>query len=89
MAKFQLYGNLENLVGEGSGIDLDASTVAEGLRLLVERFPSLASELLDEQGETNPYYNLLVNGQRVEFLQGLETEIGQEDEVSIFPPIAA
>lgn len=89
MAKFRLYGNLENLVDEGPGLELDASTVEEGIRLLVERFPALASELLDEDGETNPYYSLLVNGQRVEFLQGLDTEIGEEDEVSIFPPIAA
>jgi molybdopterin synthase sulfur carrier subunit len=43
---------------------------------------------LDESGELRHFVNIYVNGEDVQFLQGLETPIAGSDEVSIVPAVA-
>lgn len=39
-------------------------------------------------GKIKPYVIILKNGRHIQHLNGLETEIGKGDTISIFPPIA-
>ncbi len=89
MAIFSVFGNLEPLVRHHKKIELDCHTVQEGINQLVTRFTDLRGELVLENGEFNSYYSVLVNGENIEFLDGLGTALGTSDEITIFPPIAA
>lgn len=89
MAKFSLFGNLESLVGHHKKIEVDCITVQEGINQLADRFAGLRGELILEDGDFNSYYSILVNGERIEFLDGFATRLVSSDEVTIFPPIAA
>jgi molybdopterin converting factor small subunit len=89
MANFKLYGNLEPLVNGEQPLDLDVSTVGAAIDELVKRFPLLIGELVHTNGEFNRYYSVLINGEMMEFLDDLDTELVLSDTVTIFPPTAA
>ncbi len=89
MATFSVFGNLEPQVGHRKKIELNCFTVREGINQLVARFNELRGELVLENGDLNSYYSVLINGEKIEFLDGLDTELETSDEVTIFPPIAA
>jgi molybdopterin synthase subunit MoaD len=44
--------------------------------------------LCDESGEVRRFVNIFVNDEDIRFLQGLDTELKEGDEVSIIPAIA-
>lgn len=88
MATFKLYGNLEPLVSD-QPLEVQAVTVRAAIVELVQRFPALVGELVQSNGEYNRYYTLIVNGEMMEFLDDLNTQLAPTDEVTIFPPIAA
>ena len=89
MATFKLYGNLEPLVNGNQPLEVQAATVRAAIDELVQRFPTLAGELVQSSGEYNRYYTLIVNGEMMEFLDDLNTQLAPTDEVTIFPPTAA
>ena len=47
-----------------------------------------ASQLLTDEGELNRFVNVYVNGQDVRYLDGLETPVGERDEVRLLPAMA-
>ena len=55
---------------------------------LEERFPGFEDRLCDEKGELRNFVNVYVNGEDVRFLQGLETELKDGDEISVVPAVA-
>ena len=69
-------------------LDLDGGSVGEVVTTLVEQFPSLRGQLLTEDGELNRFVNVYVNGQDVRYLEGLETPVGERDEVRLLPAMA-
>jgi len=48
----------------------------------------IKARLCDESGELRRFVNIFVNDEDIRFLQGLDTEIKEGDEVSIVPAIA-
>ncbi len=49
-------------------------------------YPELA--LFDETGDLREYISVLKNGQNILHLEGLDTEVGPDDRISLFPPVA-
>ncbi|MBA7714812.1 hypothetical protein ES703_123844 [subsurface metagenome] len=41
-----------------------------------------------DNGKVKPYIIILKNGRHIQHLDGLETELKEDDTISIFPPIA-
>lgn len=68
---------------EGSG-----ATVGALVEDLERRFPGIRDRICDEQGRVRRFVNLYVNGDDIRFLQQLDTQIKDGDEVSIVPAIA-
>jgi molybdopterin synthase sulfur carrier subunit len=72
----------------------DVLTVAQGGRLadfidaLEQEYPGLKERLCDDGGELRRFVNIFVNGEDVRFLDGLDTEVKEGDEVSIVPAVA-
>ncbi|MBE3086214.1 MAG: MoaD/ThiS family protein [Actinobacteria bacterium] len=69
-------------------VNIVASTVLEAVRKLVEEYPVLRDEVLDENLNLKNDYIYLLNGRNVEFLQKGDTPLKDGDKISIFPPIA-
>jgi len=69
-------------------IEVDGSTIGAAVRSLVGRHPGLAEQLLTPDGELHRFVNVYLNGQDVRYLSGLETPVGERDEIRLLPAIA-
>jgi len=58
------------------------------LKALWEANPNLANYVLDTQGGLNAGIQLLVGGRHLDFLQGLDTPVGDVDDFMLIPPLA-
>lgn len=67
--------------------DIPAATVGELLTELGRRYPALWPVLEQRRGD-RPYVKVMVNGRLAEQLQGLDTPLGPDDQVGVFPPVA-
>jgi sulfur-carrier protein len=65
----------------------DASTVGEVLDGLYERYDGLR-ERIAEDGGLRRFVNVYVEGEDIRFLDGLDTEVEDGDEVTILPAVA-
>ncbi|MCS6844910.1 MAG: MoaD family protein [Caldilineales bacterium] len=54
---------------------------------MVERWPDLRRELLDDEGRLLSRVHVMINGRGVEFMDGLETVIPPNANITIFPPV--
>ena len=86
MAVIKVFGQLRRLAGAAM-FQLEGETVREILDRLCAGKPDLRAAIFDEQG-MKPYVRVIVGGRDVELSQKLDTPIGPQDQVSIFPPIA-
>jgi len=66
----------------------DGSTVDDFLKYVKERWGvELATRLFHPDSmEVLPYVRVMVNGQSINFLEGMETPLKEGDEVLILPP---
>jgi MoaD family protein len=74
-------------VGGARELEAEGSTVAEVIEDLVERYPPLASQLLQD-GELAPFVNVYVGGEDVRTRDGLDTEVGDGDQLILLPAMA-
>ncbi|MEO8570589.1 MAG: ubiquitin-like small modifier protein 1 [Chloroflexota bacterium] len=75
-------------VGGVKSLELDGETIRLVVDALVARHPSLASQLLTEDGNLNRFVNVFVNGQDVRYMSGLDTPVAPADEVRLLPAMA-
>ena len=68
----------------------DGSTMEDFLRYLKGRWgEQLSTHLFDpDSGAVLPYVRIMVNGQTIQFLDGMETPLAEGDEVLILPPVS-
>ena len=86
----RLYASLRELAGERD-IDValpEGATIGDLLNRLVELRPNLAHRLLDADGNIPRHVNVFVNGRDIRYLNGLDTPLMANDEVTILPPAA-
>lgn len=90
MMEVRFYATLRDIVGGRSvEVELEAgATMQELLHRLFEQFPKLKPRVIDEDGELRHAVNIFVNGRSIRFLEGLDTELQPDDDLSIFPPVA-
>ncbi|MFL2664636.1 MAG: ubiquitin-like small modifier protein 1 [Dehalococcoidia bacterium] len=55
---------------------------------LDNNYPGLKNRLIDSSGEIFGFVNIYVNGEDVKYLNGLETELSNSDEITIVPAVA-
>lgn len=79
---------LRKVTNDKDRVEVDAENLADMVDAMEEQFPGIKERLLDESGELRHFVNIYVNGEDVQFLQGLETSIAGSDEVSIVPAVA-
>lgn len=79
---------LRKLTSDQDEVSIEASTVAQLLDALEEKYPGLKERICDENGNPRRFINLYVNNEDIRFLQGLDTPLKEDDTVSIIPAIA-
>jgi molybdopterin synthase sulfur carrier subunit len=78
---------LRTLTGGAESVDLEAKNVRELVEALEANHSGMKDRLMDEKG-VRRFVNLYVGEEDIRFLDGLDTELKDGDEVSIVPAIA-
>ncbi len=66
---------------------------AESIRGLLEKLKQnygrrfIETVINEETGELKRFYQCMVNGKRIELLEGYETKLNDGDSVALFPPV--
>ena len=72
--------------GEGEA-EVEGGTVGEVLDALFERYEELRDRICDD-GDLRRFVNVYVGGEDIRFLNGLDTEVSDGDDVKILPAVA-
>ncbi len=86
--KVKIPTPLRSLTKEQDTVAVEGANLADVVLQLEESFPGMRDRLCDETGELRRFVNVYVNGEDVRFLSGLQTTLGEGDEVSIVPAVA-
>lgn len=79
---------LRPLTGGNSDVDVTATTVRDALAELERRHPGIAAKILDGAGMVKPFIRIYVGPDDIGSLSGLDTNVGERDEIAIIPAIA-
>ena len=88
MSTVRIPAVLRPSVGGVRELELPGSSIGEVVRELVAKHPGLGGQLLAPDGGLNRYVNVYLNGQDVRYLEGLDTPVGDRDEVRLLPAMA-
>jgi molybdopterin synthase sulfur carrier subunit len=69
-------------------VSVDAATVGEVFTTLVERYPGLRGNLLDDSGSLHKFVNVYKDDDDIRYLEGLDTKLADGDVLSILPAVA-
>lgn len=69
-------------------LSASGSTIAELLEDILARYPALQSHLFDAKGELRRHFNIFVNGVHLRELNGLETNLKEDDKVILMASAA-
>ena len=80
--------SLQELTNDQASVEVEASNFNELFDVLEASYPGIKNRLCDEQGKPRRFVNFYLNTEDIRFLQGVETELQDGNEVSIVPAVA-
>jgi len=82
-----LYGTLAKITGEKTA-DLEASNLKDAVSTLITKYgEQFRNRIYNEKGNLRRFVNIYVNGKDIRFLDHLDTELNDEDKISIIPAV--
>ena len=69
-------------------VSVDGATVGEVFTALVEQYPGLRGNLLDDAGGLHKFVNVYKDDDDIRYLDGLDTKLADGDVLSILPAVA-
>jgi molybdopterin converting factor small subunit len=87
MVAVRIPPTLRAEVGGARELSAAGSTVAAVLEDIVDRFPALRSQLLDD-GELASYVNVYVGGEDIRTRDGVDTPVSDGDQLILLPAMA-
>ena len=80
--------NLSN--GERSvNIELDEnSTILDSINKLNDIYSGISAKIIDENNSLHNFVNIFMDGEDVRYMQGVDTKLIPESEISIVPAVA-
>ncbi len=87
--KVKLFANFREKAGEAS-VEIDADLTGDLLVELAGRYERLGELILastEPEVTTKDGVTVMLNGRNIRFLDGMSTELEEEDTLAIFPPI--
>jgi molybdopterin synthase sulfur carrier subunit len=88
--KVNFFATLRQITGQKTvEFDLpDYVTAQQVLDAVIERFPAMRRDLLDENGQLHRHCHMFINGRGVPFLlEKMNTVVNPGDTVNIFPAV--
>ncbi len=87
--RVKIFATLRQLVGDHEvEVRVDVGdTVYNVLKKLVTEYPALREHVLDDADNLQGSIVVLMNGRRIEFLDGLNSTIQETDQLALFPPV--
>ena len=86
--KVRIPTPLRKLTKDQTEVEAAGSTIRDVVDDLEKQFPGFKERMCDEQGELRRFVNVYVGEEDIRFLNGLETEIPEGEQVSIIPAVA-
>jgi len=75
-------------VNNQSEFSVSASTPGELIEKIVEQYPSVRFHLVDGEGNLRRHFNIFVNGTHIRDLEGMETQLKEQDQVILMASAA-
>ncbi len=88
MPQFRIPGPLRNLSGGESTVAVEALDLRGAIDQLDHKHPGFKGRLLDEEGRPRQFVNLFLNDEDVRLGDGLDSRLGDRDEIAIVPAVA-
>ena len=88
MASVKIPTPLRSLTNDEDTIVVDAPDLKELIAKMENSHPGIEERLLDENNELRRFVNIFINGEDVRFIDGLDSPVRDDDEVSIVPAVA-
>jgi molybdopterin synthase sulfur carrier subunit len=79
---------LRRFTGGAEEVGVSGTTVGHVVDDLERQFPGIKERLCDGDGRVRRFVNIYLNGDDIRFLNNLETDVKDGDELSIVPAIA-
>ena len=79
---------LRHLTNGQDKVTLSSTTIKDMVDDLEENFPGMKKRLCDDEGNLRNFVNVYVNGEDVRFLNGIDTELQNGNEISLVPAVA-
>ncbi len=79
---------LRSRAGGHSVVPASGNTVGEALNDVVRQFPLLADQIVTEEGVLHEFVNIYRNDEDVRYLKQLETDVKDDDVISVLPAVA-
>ncbi|MBE2315408.1 MoaD family protein [Solirubrobacter sp. CPCC 204708] len=84
----KLPTQLRDAAGGSSAVTVEGGTVGEALNGLYSEHAELRERIADGDGSLRRFVNVYLKGEDIRFLDGLDTEVADGDEVTILPAVA-
>ena len=79
---------IEKLVGGQRSFESVGDSVKSLIENINEAYPGFSDQILEEDGELRRFVNIYLNDEDFRYLDGLNTELTDDDTVSILPALA-
>jgi molybdopterin synthase sulfur carrier subunit len=83
----KIPAQLRTLTGNESETQVEGNSVGEALDAVYARHEGLRDRIT-EDGELRRFVNVYVGGEDIRFGKGLDTPVGDGDEITILPAVA-
>jgi len=82
--EIRLFGTIREAVGERTlEKNYNSCTIQEVIDILIEEYPELEGEVIDENGLIPESVNIMVNTKNIQYIDGIETRVTDGDNISI------
>jgi molybdopterin synthase sulfur carrier subunit len=84
----KFFATVREITGVKS-IELEAENIRELLQLLVQNYGNKFKDavLNGDTGELKQFFSCMVNGRRIELVEGYDTILKDNDSIALFPPV--
>ena len=84
----KFFATVREVTGVKS-IELEVENIRELLQSLVQTYGNKFKDTVldNDTGELKQFFSCMVNGRRIELLDGYETVLKDDDAVALFPPV--
>ncbi|MFL2677380.1 MAG: MoaD/ThiS family protein [Dehalococcoidia bacterium] len=66
----------------------ESSSIADSINELEKQFPGIAAKIIDEDNNLHNFVNIFMDGEDVRYLDGINTKLTHNCEISIVPAVA-